>query len=152
MTMKVLVASDGSENSMAAVEEAMRYSWPETAEFKVVSVVDNSLFTKADGILADQARSAVEKTVESVKKALREEAKVEGDVLYGSPKAEILEYADRWPSDLLIVGSRGLKGFKRALIGSVSHTLLLASRCSVRIGRRSVAASRDQMRILLALD
>jgi hypothetical protein len=55
-----------------------------------------------------------------------------GQVLHGYPKIEIVKCAEYLPADLVIMGSRGRRGVKRIVLGSVSHPVLMASNCSVR--------------------
>ncbi len=55
-----------------------------------------------------------------------------------------------WPSDLLILGSRGFKGLKRLMLGSVSSAVLSSVTCSVRIARAN--NKQGAARILVALD
>jgi nucleotide-binding universal stress UspA family protein len=53
----------------------------------------------------------------------------------GDAREAILDYAERWPADLIVVGSHGRKGLQRFLIGSVSETVARHARCSVAIIR-----------------
>ena len=57
-------------------------------------------------------------------------------LLEGSPKEAILDEAERWGADLIVVGSHGFGAVKRFLLGSVSHALALYAPCSVAIVRR----------------
>jgi nucleotide-binding universal stress UspA family protein len=54
-------------------------------------------------------------------------------VVIGSPKRAILEEADTWGADLIVVGSHGEGAFLRLLLGSVAHTVALHANGSVRI-------------------
>jgi nucleotide-binding universal stress UspA family protein len=55
--------------------------------------------------------------------------------LFGSPAKIILETADWWRPDLLVVGSHGRSPVARFFLGSVSMELLHKARCSVRVTR-----------------
>jgi len=57
------------------------------------------------------------------------------DVEEGDPQAAIINYAARWHADLIVMGSHGKKGLDKALIGSVSETVLRHAHCSVEIVR-----------------
>ena len=54
-------------------------------------------------------------------------------VINGLPKKEILEKADSFNADLIVVGSQGQGAFSRFLLGSVSQYLATHAKCSVMI-------------------
>jgi nucleotide-binding universal stress UspA family protein len=56
----------------------------------------------------------------------------------GDPKSVILDHAEKWPADLIILGSHGLKGMSRFLMGSVSDAVARHAACSVQIVRVAV--------------
>lgn len=151
--MKILIACDGSDHSEAAIEEALRSPWPDAASFQILSVVDTS-FSPPPTVqrMLTSAQAVVDNAIAQLKEKLPERSTVIGTVSQGNPKSEILQYAERWPADLLIVGSRGLRGFKKVLLGGVSHSLVLAASCSVRVVRRHRPAKDGETRVFLALD
>ncbi len=55
----------------------------------------------------------------------------------GYPTEEILRVAARQPADLIVLGSRGVTGFTRMLLGSVSRTVARHAPCSVLVVRRT---------------
>ena len=55
--------------------------------------------------------------------------------LSGIPEWEICEVASAWSADLIVVGSRGLKGIKEMFVGSVSNYVTHHAPCSVLIVR-----------------
>lgn len=55
--------------------------------------------------------------------------------LSGIPGWEICELASVWSADLILVGSRGLKGVKEMFVGSVSNYVTHHAPCSVLIVR-----------------
>jgi nucleotide-binding universal stress UspA family protein len=52
-------------------------------------------------------------------------------VLFGRPSGEILRRLEERPVDLVLVGSRGAGGLRRALLGSVAADLLREAPCNV---------------------
>lgn len=54
---------------------------------------------------------------------------------FGSPKRVILEEAERWGADLIMVGSHGYGFWNRLLLGSVSQAITTHANCSVEIVR-----------------
>jgi nucleotide-binding universal stress UspA family protein len=53
----------------------------------------------------------------------------------GTPQRMILEEAERWDADLIMLGSHGRHGIERLLIGSVSEAVALHAECSVEVVR-----------------
>ncbi|MGV2805317.1 universal stress protein, partial [Clostridium perfringens] len=53
--------------------------------------------------------------------------------LKGDPAHEILNYARDTEQQLIIIGSRGLRGIKEMMLGSVSHKVSQLSSCPVLI-------------------
>ena len=58
---------------------------------------------------------------------------VTGDVLTGPPREAILDEADRWKADLIVMGSHGYGVWQRFLLGSVSRAIVSHAKCSVEI-------------------
>jgi nucleotide-binding universal stress UspA family protein len=57
------------------------------------------------------------------------------EVLTGSPKRVIVEEAEKWGADLVVVGSLGYRSWERLLLGSVSQAVTLHAECSVLVVR-----------------
>ena len=69
------------------------------------------------------------------RKAIALGVDVEYAQLSGVPGWEICELANNWSADLIVIGSRGLKGFKEMFLGSVSNYVTHHAPCSVLIVR-----------------
>ncbi|HKY44463.1 MAG TPA: universal stress protein [Pyrinomonadaceae bacterium] len=129
---KVLLASDGSETSLQAARAVVGRPWPEGSEFRVISVEEPwaiKLSRLRHENEAQQAVSSAEQVLGSAG------LKVTSEVLSGKPKEAILEQAQKWPADLIVVGSHGRRGFKRFLLGSVSEAVAMNAQCSVVVVR-----------------
>jgi nucleotide-binding universal stress UspA family protein len=74
--------------------------------------------------------------------------------LKGDPKIAILDEAEHWGADLIIVGAHGYNALERFWLGSVSRAVASHAKCSVQIARHREArnASEKALRILLAVD
>lgn len=59
--------------------------------------------------------------------------KAETTQLYGNPSRQICELASNWEADLIVIGRRGLSGFKELLLGSVSNYVVHHAPCSVLV-------------------
>ncbi len=57
-------------------------------------------------------------------------------VLVATPKEVILDEANQWGADLIVLGSHGHRGITRFLLGSVSEAVATHARCSVDVIRK----------------
>lgn len=147
--MKVLFASDGGRQSDAAIEAVKKFSLRQGDEVKIVSVVDMALPMAIDiygGYLPDTAelektaRENAAKIVADAAEKVRNFAESAGvaistDVLFGSPDSRIVETAEEWKADLIVVGSHGYSRWERLLLGSVSDSVVHHAPCSVLVVR-----------------
>jgi nucleotide-binding universal stress UspA family protein len=81
-----------------------------------------------------RAEAAVASAVEILSKAFPKVSE-SISVLLNGPKAVIIEEADKWGADLIVVGSHGHRGIERFLLGSVSEGVALHAKCSVEVIR-----------------
>ena len=147
--MKILIAIDGSEHSDAVVDEIAHRHPPADSEVRMISVVNapmplsaESLATSAgyhgelEKIERELASGALEKAAARLRDNLEGNSmKITTEVLAGSPKQVILEQAEAFGADLIVVGSHGHGALERFLLGSVSQAVALHARCSVEIVR-----------------
>src|SRR6266508_5432072 len=126
---RVLIAYDGSECADAAVEDLRRAGLPEKVHAVLLSVIENNLLEEplAIGRLESLAQRASARI-----RSLMPGWSVEPLVSFGSAASVIIEKADEWLSDLIIAGSHGRTGVRRACFGSVSQRLAHEAPCSVR--------------------
>ena len=54
-------------------------------------------------------------------------------ILHGSPASQIAEFAEKGKIDLVIVGSKGLGGFRGKVLGSVANSIVHESKVSVLV-------------------
>jgi nucleotide-binding universal stress UspA family protein len=86
----------------------------------------------------DKARRDAEAVVQDiVSKAEASGVKVRGEIVENVPSVveSITDYADEWKVQVIVVGTRGLSGFKKLLLGSVSSALVSHASCSVLVVR-----------------
>ena len=76
----------------------------------------------------------------------------------GSPARVIIERADEWKPDLIVVGSHGRSALGRFVLGSVSQKVVTEAHCSVRVARRrpdemgEADESRAPVRLVVGVD
>ena len=143
--MKILLATDGSTYSEAAVDELASRPVPVNSQVLVISVVELPSFPWAfpgggvdfDEQIQQTARAAVEEAVSRLKVGPESRnMNITSKVVSGSPKRVILEEADAFGTDLIIVGSHGHGAWDRMLLGSVSLAVASHAKCSVEIVRK----------------
>lgn len=146
--MKILLAIDGSPCSDEAIEQLTRRPWPEGSEIKVLTAFDLPLpptpeawalppdyFEKLDRAAADHARSIVERAVTRLRPAMGSEVNLKGESAPGPPRVVILDEAESWGADLIVVGSHGYRAWERFLLGSVSQSVVSHAKCFVEVIR-----------------
>jgi nucleotide-binding universal stress UspA family protein len=147
MSMKVLVAIDGSVHSAAVIDEVASRPWPAESEILVLTVVHAAAPLLPDPSLALAAayvqqthdlRQHAPELVRSACQQLRHSAPgltVLTAIEEGNPKDVIVETARSWNADLIVVGSHGHSRIRRVLLGSVAFGVLTDAHCSVLVAR-----------------
>lgn len=148
--MRILIATDGSEYSKAAVEESCRLVInPESAEVLIVTAYEDSYpitaepfalsaeyYQKLEDAIREQAGTFVEEAKTTIRlKFPSSNFLVATEILRGSPDQQIVEKAKEWKADLIVVGSHG-RGFWGRLLGSVSNGVVHHAPCSVLVVRK----------------
>jgi nucleotide-binding universal stress UspA family protein len=148
--MKILLAIDGSTFSDAAVREVARRPWPPQTEVRLITVetplepalVRGEPASVLDDLVKLQRAESVRRLNEAaaVLKEQSPELCVNPVLREGWPKDVILDEAERWGADLIVVGSHGYGAFRRLFLGSVSLAVATNALCSVEIVRVSAAS------------
>jgi nucleotide-binding universal stress UspA family protein len=146
--MRVLIAIDGSSCSEAAVESISRRPWPPGSHLRIISVVElpiiptpetwalpESYFNDLEKATRDQAEEAVAAANERLRERFGSEVEITTEIISGHPKEVILDEAEKWGADLIVLGSHGYRGWQRFLLGSVSQAVASHAKCSVEIVR-----------------
>jgi nucleotide-binding universal stress UspA family protein len=147
---KILVGVDGSEYSMNATHLGILFAKKYGARLYLVHVIDfpgylalsdpsmsKTIESTMNSLRAKSMKRAEELLSSVSSLASRENVEFEVRVIDGgsSIAGSITEFAMQNKVDLIIVGSRGLGGFKRMLVGSVSKEIVDHANCSVIILR-----------------
>ena len=153
--MRILIATDGSEYSDAAIDEACRYLIrPENAEVMIVSAYEDSYpiaaepfaisaeyYQKLDEAVCDMAKNFADAGKKAVLKHFPDaKFPIQTEVLHGAPDQQVLDLASEWKADVIVVGSHG-RGFWGRLLGSVSNGVVHHAGCSVFVVRKHPAQS-----------
>ncbi|HEY8458997.1 MAG TPA: universal stress protein [Blastocatellia bacterium] len=136
--MKILIGVDDSSFSRVAVEEVARRVWEPGTVVKILSVIEAPYAPAGQESPSENpfkiARAAIDKATETLRRSANK-FEISGDIIEGSPKRVILDVAESWGADLIVVGSHGRRGLDRFLLGSVSQAVALHASCSVEIVR-----------------
>ena len=134
--MIVLLATDGSKEAELASRMAAALAKRTGSELHIVCVVDlgvaadprlqEGLRQRARAILDDRANEISESSGSAV---------ADTHMCIGRPDQEIIALAERIGAGLIVLGSRGLGGVRRALMGSVSDSVVRHAHCPVMVVR-----------------
>ena len=146
--MKILIATDGSEFSRAAIDMIPKFFGNDgTSEFKIISVYETpapmaaepfaisaEYYAELENISKNAAQSHADAAQLELKKQFPD-SNVSIAVARGNPAAMIVEEAKNWNADLIVVGSHGFGFWSRLMLGSVSNGVLHHAPCSVLVVR-----------------
>jgi len=140
---KILVALDGSNPSFNASTYAIDFAKRYDAELIVLSIVSPIPYSQFEYAnigrmkeIETIEKGKAEEYIDKVKqKATENKVSVETDVLikYTSVVKEIVEYAENNKVDMIVIGSRGMTGLKKLLLGSVANGVITYSHCPVLV-------------------
>ena len=152
--MKILLATDGSECSEIAAHSVANRPWPAGTEIKIICVRELLVLQNAATVsspcpvypesllneILEDARKRAKKAVAQARHVLISKGLKVCDglsSLVGDARALILDEAQAWGANLIVLGSHGRHGLDRALLGSVSESVALYADCSVEVIRGS---------------
>ncbi len=152
---RILLASDGSESAAHATEVAVELSKKTQSELHVLYVGEDStasLYPQAADTAwvvqedlapiqeeqGQQFEQLARRTLDAEVQQVREVGGTveQAHLRVGTPAVEIVELAEELEVGLVVVGNRGLGGIRRALIGSVSDSVVRHAHCMVLVVRK----------------
>ncbi len=141
MFAHILLATDGSEASALAESTAFQLTKEQNAELEIVHIVDlfgvyfatqesiNFLVAAGEKVLADLLASAI-------KTGVRVQTKLLQTDVGGRHISElIIEEANIWPADLIVIGSHRRRGLDHFLMGSVAEGVCHGAKTQVLLSR-----------------
>ena len=144
---KILLATDGSKEAKLAFASAADLSKKTGSELHIVyvghmplvsyespgaTILDPDLLGRMQEDAKQEARTKLDEQVQRVGQT-GEVAEMHARV--GRPDAEIVGLADELDAGLIVLGSRGLGPLRRALMGSVSDSVVRHAHCPVLVVR-----------------
>lgn len=137
---KILLTTDGSERSEAAVDQAVELTRKFDAELHILYVVDIGVDSSYGSVtdLMSQLESVenFEKIGERATESIQEQVKEKGltpviAIKRGVPHKKILDYANKEDMDIVIMSTHGRSGLDRMLLGSVTEKVIRSSKIPV---------------------
>lgn len=129
--MKILVGIDGSDHSYATLKYAINEAKLKKA--KLTAILSQVGEETAEEVI--RAREFLEKA-----KKMMQDVRIEADtrlLVRGFPPAiDIVRFAEENGYDQIIVGSRGISGITRILLGSVAYEVVRKAHCPVTVFRK----------------
>ena len=139
---RILVAIDREPIAARAATIAIELARLAGAEIAFIHVIDPALVNAVDtgiqpAVLAASAKEEAQQLIAGFRKRFEQQAAALEFVQIGSPLTEIVNAARNWPADLVVIGSHGRSGVKRALMGSVAEGVMRNAPCPVLVVRGS---------------
>jgi nucleotide-binding universal stress UspA family protein len=140
---KILLATDGSDESDLAATTAAELARSTDSELDVIYVLEVEpwhfpprelvKYPQRYEELREEGRRLCDEQVEKIKAAGGSVA--ESYLAVGRPADQIVAHAQDQGAGLIVMGSRGLGGIRRALMGSVSDAVVRHAHCPVMVVR-----------------
>jgi len=147
--MRILITTDGSDFSRAAVEKCCEMVVkPDETAIKIVSVYEVTLpldvfpsptefSERLENSAREQAESFAEQSAALIREAFpNSNIDLTTQISIGAPEQVLIETAKEWNADLVVVGSHGRGFWGRMLLGSTTDALVHHAPCSVLVVRK----------------
>ena len=131
----ILVPVDFSEHSIKALQYACEIAMKYNARLDIIHVVEEVAYPQAYGVAKSITKIITEKSHKELQKICQEI--VESKVKYytyaiaGNGPYEILNFAGKNRSELIVISTHGLTGLKHFLLGSVAEKVIRRAPCPV---------------------
>jgi nucleotide-binding universal stress UspA family protein len=139
---KIMVAVDGSEQSMAAADKAIQMARENDADLIAVNVLQLPVVSHYTPAVLN---SAIEKGItesEAWFDSVKRRAEKSGVSLktrmirsFGSPSSEIVSLAEKENVDLIVTGTKGRGRLRKILLGSTASGIVMNAGCTVMVVR-----------------
>ncbi len=137
---RILIAIDGEPIAAHAADVGAEFARLAGAEMAFIHVIDSELVNAADtavqpAVFVESAKEDARRLIDGFRKRLPQQSTALEFIQIGSPATEIGNAAKDWPADLIVIGSHGRGGVKRALMGSVAEGVMRQAPCPVLVVR-----------------
>jgi nucleotide-binding universal stress UspA family protein len=142
---KILLATDGSKEARLAAEAAAELSRDTGSEVHITYVLPSPRELRGHHLYSREVMGSILEQAEGEANSfLEEQAKqvgasggkvAETHLETGDPDKEIVRLSEELGVGTIVIGSRGLGGLRRALMGSVSESVVKHAHCPVFVVR-----------------
>jgi nucleotide-binding universal stress UspA family protein len=151
--MRILLAVTNLSCSIAAARAVAERPWQAGSEVRILSVVDTPLIApvraaagfselpptelveRVESVLTNNALIAVRDAVQELMTHGSRELRISAKVVNGDPATGILNEAEKWGANLIVLGSCGPVGWRRLLRQSPAMAVVKHAKCSVEVVR-----------------
>jgi len=137
MYKQILCPVDGSPASNSGLNEAIMLAKDQNANLRFIHVIDTffpiidisgdlNVIYLAD-ILRENGKKILEKAEHAAKKAEVHADSIIIESVGGRISTAVVNQVTEWHADLIVMGTHGLRGFERLVIGSDAHAILRTS-------------------------
>lgn len=146
---RILVPTDFSECSAAALERAIIFAKPFKACLILVHILEPYSYNMAEGLTfinyGERLISRTQALLDNLsKKIVKETLSVEVHLIMGLPFREIIRLAGQKKADLIVMGTHGRTGIGHLLTGSVAEKVVRLAPCPVVTVRAQPAGSKEK--------
>lgn len=137
MYRKILCPVDGSETSERGRREATQLAKEQNAQLLLLHVVDFSpltigpMFGTEFETFRDAGKDTLKKAIESTRAEGVEAETRLIEIMTGAAGPAIVQEAEKYGADLIVMGTHGRRGLSRLLIGSDASTVVGTARTPV---------------------
>lgn len=146
----ILVPTDGSDASAAAVKHAISISKPHGATVHLLHVIDVGTEMSASGLgtIAPELTETLEQEGNDALESAQERAETAGvqherTILEGTPQEAIADYSSDHAVDLIVMGRSGRSGLKEHIIGSSTDRVIRSGEAPVLVAHPEGTQSGD---------
>ena len=129
---RVLIAVDNDPISEKVARVGFDVAKKFNAEIALLSVVDNTNLMTTAAVTSQQLALDIEIELRKNLRLLVEKVSKDREtwtfVKKGKPSSAILEMAEQWQADLIVLGSHGKTGVSHLLLGSVAEKIVQLSK------------------------
>jgi nucleotide-binding universal stress UspA family protein len=154
---KILVPTDGSENTNPAISQALRLAKFTGAEVTAICINDQSNYASTTDVVPDLDSHLYQASVAAVRKVVEQGKNIGVEVtplvINGIPAREIIDASREY--DLIVMGTIGRTGLAHLLLGSVAEKVIRFASCPVLVIHGAVDNQPDGLsfhRILIPTD
>ncbi len=147
----ILCPVDGSTASNAGMHEAIKLAKEQNAQLRFLHVIDTYIpivdlagdynMTYMLDILRDNGKKIIQLAETAAKKASVSAASKTIESVGGRIASIIVNEAAQWPADLIVMGTHGLRGFSRLVLGSDAEHVARNSDAAVLLVKSAIKES-----------